>query len=206
MRLRRYAKQSRKFFQERLSAFRLKLNGVTYSRGVRISGKILVQRHQSAKILIGENVILNAKASLNSLEARGPVILNALGKDARISIGPDTGITSATLSAMRSITIGERVLIGAGVMITDSDHHVVRTGQETPRRHLGVPESRPQHAVTIGDDAFIGARSIVLKGVHIGANAVIGAGSVVVSNVEANSIVAGNPAKLVSWASDAPKR
>ena len=48
--------------------------------------------------------------------------------------------------------------------------------------------------VSIGDNVFIGARSIVLQGVSIGDGAVIGAGSVVVSDVPANTVAAGNPA------------
>ncbi len=51
--------------------------------------------------------------------------------------------------------------------------------------------------VFIGDDAFIGARSIILKGVSIGNAAVVGAGSVVTKSVAPRSIVAGNPARVV---------
>jgi acetyltransferase-like isoleucine patch superfamily enzyme len=49
----------------------------------------------------------------------------------------------------------------------------------------------------IGDDVFIGARSIVLKGVHIDNGAIVGAGAVVTKNVPAYAIVAGNPARVV---------
>lgn len=49
----------------------------------------------------------------------------------------------------------------------------------------------------IGKNVFIGARSIVMKGVTIGDGAVVGAGSVVTKDVPANAIVAGNPAKIV---------
>jgi maltose O-acetyltransferase len=51
--------------------------------------------------------------------------------------------------------------------------------------------------VVVGDNVWIGASAIVLKGVTIGENAVIGAGAVVASDVPANAVVAGNPAKLV---------
>ena len=53
--------------------------------------------------------------------------------------------------------------------------------------------------VAIGDNVFIGARSLVLKGVEIGDNAVVGAGSVVTSDVPVNAVVAGVPARVVDW-------
>ena len=47
------------------------------------------------------------------------------------------------------------------------------------------------------DNAWIGAGSIILKGVTIGTNAVIGAGSVVTKDVPADTVYAGNPARLI---------
>lgn len=49
----------------------------------------------------------------------------------------------------------------------------------------------------IGSCCFIGARSIVMPGVEVGDNAIVGAGSVVVRNVPPRSIVAGNPARVI---------
>ena len=91
------------------------------------------------------------------------------------------------------ITIGKRVLIGAGACIWDTDFHPLD------------PILRQQHAtrgakfapITIEDEVFIGARSLILKGVSIGRGAVIGAGSVVTKNVDAGEIVAGNPARII---------
>ncbi len=49
----------------------------------------------------------------------------------------------------------------------------------------------------IGRNCFIGGRSMILPGVTIGDNCVIGAGSIVTRDVPPNSIVAGNPAKVI---------
>jgi maltose O-acetyltransferase len=50
---------------------------------------------------------------------------------------------------------------------------------------------------TIGDDVFLGAAAIVLAGVTIGNRVIIGAGSVVTKDVPDNSVVAGNPARVI---------
>lgn len=49
----------------------------------------------------------------------------------------------------------------------------------------------------LGDYCFVGARSIILPGVHIGNEVIIGAGSVVTKDVPNNCIVAGNPARVI---------
>lgn len=159
-------------------------------------GRLYVRLHAGSRIWIGERVVLNALNKRNSLESRGPVIIRTLTKDAEIQIGADTGISSSTISAARGIYIGTRVLVGAGVMITDSDHHVVHASGQS-RRYLGLPDSSDSHAIRIGDDVFIGARAIILKGVSVGTGAVIGAGSVVVSDVSPFTIVGGNPARFL---------
>lgn len=52
--------------------------------------------------------------------------------------------------------------------------------------------------VTIGDNVFIGAESVVLPGVHIGNNVVIGANSTVTHDIPDNSVAVGSPARIIS--------
>jgi acetyltransferase-like isoleucine patch superfamily enzyme len=52
--------------------------------------------------------------------------------------------------------------------------------------------------IVIGANAFVGVRAIVLPGISIGERAVIGAGAVVTKSVSANTIVAGNPARVIA--------
>ena len=66
-----------------------------------------------------------------------------------------------------------------------------------------IPKESP---VEIANDVFIGARSMILKGVHIGNGAVIGAGSVVTKNIPEYEIWAGNPAILVRRMYDERKK
>ena len=62
---------------------------------------------------------------------------------------------------------------------------------------MSICDDCAKRQITIGDDVFIGAQSIILKGVTIGDRAVIGAGSVVTKDVPADAIAAGNPAGVV---------
>ena len=93
-----------------------------------------------------------------------------------------------------SHTIGDNTIIGSGCLITDTDSHPILAAE---RNLPGWPNYTKSKPIVIGKNVFIGARSIVLKGVTIGDGAVVGAGSVVTKDVPANTIVAGNPAKVI---------
>lgn len=112
-----------------------------------------------------------------------------------LRIGDDVGISGTTVSCCEAITIGNNVLIGSGCLITDNDAHPLDAEKRRDVRNVTDVARRP---VVIGDDVFIGTRSIILKGVIIGRGAIIGAGSVVTKDVPPNTIVAGNPARVIS--------
>ena len=116
-----------------------------------------------------------------------------------LRIGDNVGISGTTISCSEAITIGNNVLIGSGCLITDTDGHPI----DPEKRHAAnYYDSVVNSPVVIGDDVFIGARSIILKGVTIGQGAIVGAGSVVTKDVPPRAIVAGNPAKVVKMISD----
>lgn len=175
----------------------LRQKGVEVGQRGQTSGRIQVFRALNSSIQIGDNVVLTASTRQNMLEARGPVILRTIFAASSIRIGSDTGMTSATISAARQVCIGDRVLIGAGVLITDSDHHVIDPPVGTHRRYAGMPEPRDRDRIFIGNDVFVGARSVILKGVKIGEGSVIGAGSIVSRDVPEWSVAAGNPCIVV---------
>jgi acetyltransferase-like isoleucine patch superfamily enzyme len=79
------------------------------------------------------------------------------------------------------------------VIICDTDFHGLRP-DERQSTSAHIRTARP---VKIGTNVFIGARSIVLKGVNIGNNSVIGAGSVVTNHIPGNVVAAGNPCRIV---------
>lgn len=87
--------------------------------------------------------------------------------------------------------LGNNVLVGGGVQIFDNDFHPINY------RERQEAEKIKTNPVIVEDNVFIGANSIILKGVRIGKGSVIGAGSVVTKNVPANEVWAGNPARYV---------
>lgn len=180
-------------YRDEVALTGLRMGGVELGRHVKIYGRLHLRKVKGSRMEVGEGVIFNSRASRNTLEARGPNIIKLLSNSASLLVGDDTGITSATISVVRQITIGKRVLIGSGVMITDSDHHLVSPLRVEDRRHSPFPPSSETDAVIIEDDVFIGARSIVLKGVTIGKGSVIGAASVVTRSIPPGVIAAGNP-------------
>jgi acetyltransferase-like isoleucine patch superfamily enzyme len=104
-------------------------------------------------------------------------------------------------------SIGDGVLIADAVGIigrTDHDHRQMGT---MVRRStwVGDDPERLSTPVDIGWDVWIGYGAIVLGGVTVGPMSVVAAGSVVTRDVPPNSIVAGNPAKVVGTRFEDPK-
>lgn len=106
--------------------------------------------------------------------------------------------------AAESVKIGNNVLIAHNVNVFDNDTHPIDYLERRDdadniifkgkRKNYSSLRSAP---VVIGDDVWIGCNSIILKGVEIGEGSIIGAGSVVTKNVPPNTLVAGNPARVV---------
>ena len=145
---------------------------------------------RNSRIEIGENFTAISRIRDNSIGVPHKVIVRTISDDAEIVIGRDVGVSGCIISAAKSIRIGDRVLIGSGVLIFDSDLHPLESGI----RH-GRGACAP---IVIEDDVFIGARTIVLKGVTIGKGAIVGAGAVVTKDVPPDVRVAGNPARIIS--------
>lgn len=87
------------------------------------------------------------------------------------------------------VRIGDNVFIGPNTTICTIIHSL-----DAQERNGGIMKALP---VTIGNDVWIASDVVILPGVTIGDRAVIGAGSVVTRNVEADTVVAGNPARVI---------
>ena len=86
------------------------------------------------------------------------------------------------------VKIGSNVFFGPAVQIYTATH---------PLEHVTRRKLESGRPVTIGDDCWIGGGAIILPGVTIGHRCIVGAGAVVTKDVPDDTIVAGNPAKVL---------
>ena len=144
-----------------------------------------------ARISIGDNFYFSSGDAVNPMTSnlQGAVYVEP---GAELTIGNNVGMSSTRIWVHDSVAIGDNVKIGACVLITDTDAHPMdymarRTSNEGTK-------SAP---IVIEDDAWVGAHSIILKGVTIGARSIIGAGSVVTKSIPADCVAAGNPCRVI---------
>lgn len=107
-----------------------------------------------------------------------------------ITLGRDVVVgQGCILGAMEPIHLGDHVHLSRDVMIETAGLDF--STHQPPYAHV----ARPIH---LANGVWVGARAIILGGVTIGENAVIGAGSVVTRDVPAGAIVGGVPARVIS--------
>lgn len=90
------------------------------------------------------------------------------------------------------LTVGRHALIASGCCVVDHDHGFASRAEPMSHQADGA-----EAAIAIGDDVWIGANVVILKGVAIGTGAIVGAGSVVTRSVGAYEIWAGSPARKI---------
>jgi acetyltransferase-like isoleucine patch superfamily enzyme len=167
-------------------------NNVHFS-SFRTKGKPYVVVAIGGKCTIGKNFKMNNGIQSNPIGCYAPCTL-FVGKGAQLTIGNNVGISQTALICHHSISIGNNVKCGGGVKIYDTDFHSlnpqIRASKDDQKDKKKLP-------VVIEDNVFIGAYSIILKGVTIGKNSIVGAGSVVTKSIPANEIWAGNPASFI---------
>ena len=118
-----------------------------------------------------------------------------VSKHAKLEIGDNFGMSNTSIHCYEEITIGNYVNIGGGCKIFDSNFHSIRWQDRADRKKdIQNKKTAPVH---IGNYVFIGARSIICKGVTIGDHSIVAAGSVVVKDIPADEIWGGNPAKFI---------
>lgn len=140
-------------------------------------------------VLIGERVRLGYRAATRL--GNGEILLQARSKNSSIRIGADCSMNNNfSIISLLAVEIGERVMIGDGVSIFDSDFHRV----DPTTRWDGSDDPEP---VSIGRNVWLGSRVLILKGVTIGENTVVAAGSVVTKSLPPNVVAGGVPAKVL---------
>ena len=99
-----------------------------------------------------------------------------------------------TFSVAVSVRIGAHTMLASRVQIYDNISHPLSPERRLRHESFTLDEASP---VVIGRNCWIGSGAIIMRGVTIGDNSVVGAASVVTSDVPPNSLVAGNPSRVV---------
>jgi acetyltransferase-like isoleucine patch superfamily enzyme len=119
-----------------------------------------------------------------------------LGPEGSVEIGKFCSIVGLIVCSDRRVVLGDYVFVAHEVVIADS------YAAMPPEPRYGAGQTfhdveTLSDEIVIGDDVWIGARSVILRGAHIGAGSIIGAASVVDFRVPPLSLVVGNPARVV---------
>ena len=167
------------------------LNGIRWGKNWKLFGTPIIQKYGGSKIEIGDRLQWRVWYSSNPLGLNRSII-STLAPGAEIIIGKEAKFSGAKLVAKSSIRLGDRVRIGGNSTIVDTDFHPIN-----PKERIERPTDGGVRPVIIEDDVFIGTNVLILKGTVIGKGSVVGAGSIVSGRHPANSIIAGNPARVI---------
>lgn len=178
----------------------MKATKVEYGKKLLLKGVPVIFNKKGATLKIGDNCCIKSSFLSNLVGLYSRTIIVTRSPDAEIIIGDNVGISGATIYARKSIHIGDNTAIGGNCKILDNDFHPIEF--EERNRLMNDPnggdsELVPSKPIIIGKNCFIGCNSIILKGTVLGDGCVVGAGAVVCGKFEANSVVAGNPAKVI---------
>ncbi|NBB11886.1 sugar O-acetyltransferase [Pseudomonas sp. SLFW] len=162
--------------------------------------------------------LYNLKKHLKPAEYTRLLSTHDLGKKKSNRLLSKTGVVTAGNAVIRPpfyfergrITLGRNVLINAGCVFLDqagitigADAMLGPQVRLCTTTHDLNPALRHSHTrsspISIGANAWIGAGVVILPGISIGENSVIGANSVVNTDVPANALYTGSPARFKKW-------
>lgn len=170
----------------------MKLQKIKYGKKCKFFGLPVIIKTKGSEISLGDEVVCVSSflANLMGLYQRSVILARAGGK---IVLEDDVRMSAVTIYSRSSIHIGKHTSIGGNTKIFDHDFHPI-----DPQERLEHPNSGMKcKPVEIGENVFIGCNCIILKGTKLGNNCVVGAGAVVAGEFEDNSVIAGNPARVI---------
>ena len=174
-----------------ITRFRLICYGAKVGKRLSVRGWVHLHISPKADVIIGNDVMLKSGFADNPTACSLRTGISC-ARGAKMVIGDNTGLFGTTIICLKSVTIGSNTLIAGGTHIYDSDFHSL-----DPATRIEGDDQAETSPVSIGNQCWIGSRCLILRGVTIGDQAVIGAGSVVTNNVPPRQVWAGNPAKFI---------
>lgn len=183
----------------------MRFNHVRYGKNMRLRGMPIIYCVHGASIQFGNDCTINSSFLSNLIGLYCRSIIIARKRGAKVLIGNNVHMSGTTIYAREGITIGDNTAIGGNCKILDNDFHPSDWEERSSIKsgHGGESELIPSKPISIGNDCFIGCNCLILKGSVIGDRCVVGAGAVVAGTFEDDSVIAGNPAKVIKKLSGA---
>ena len=146
------------------------MGGFSFHPVERFSPSVMINLHRGGEMIFGNRLRVHSGCRLSATPG------------AVLSVGDNTGMNyNCIIVARKSVTIGKDCTFGPNVMIFDHDHDF----KESDIMNGGVFKEKE---IAIGNNVWIGANVIILKGVTIGDNTVVAAGTVVTEDIPTNSV------------------
>jgi acetyltransferase-like isoleucine patch superfamily enzyme len=117
-----------------------------------------------------------------------------LGPDGEVEIGNYCTLVGAIISTNSRIVIGDFAFLAHEVVLADLFAATPRAAETS---EIGKTSSARPALIVVGENSWIGARTVLLPGARLGEGVIVGAAAVVDFEVPSGSIVAGNPARIV---------
>ncbi len=153
----------------------LKYPRLTLGRDVQIRGRIRLRR--------GVTVVIGDRCRLNKLvRFAGP---------GTVTVGADSLLNGSWIGCWTTVTVGAGSLLSDCELVDNTFHNL-----DPARRHQ-PPSPGTRAPITLGENVWVGAGALVMKGVTIGRDSVVGAAAVVRSDVPDRVVVIGNPQQIV---------
>ena len=180
---------ARSYYTFRYKVFFMLHRGCKIEEPIYITGPVHFTLHTGARFEMQKLSRIHSGHFANTFGGERKSIITVF-PGGHLTIGRNSGISSATIICTDRIIIGPNVLVGGGCCIYDTDFHEINYNA----RHVSKP---PSHPIEIKEGAFVGGYCHILKGVTIGKGSVIAAGSVVTKDIPDYEIWGGNPAKFI---------
>lgn len=175
-----------KFF----NLIQFKLQNVKYEKTLKTYGFLTLIN--KGKMTIGNNCTFVSLNIFNMVGLKKKCTIKVY-PNSTLKIGNNCGFSGVSIVCQNEIQICDNVTIGGNVSIWDTDFHPL----DYYDRREHIQSKIYTKKILIKNDVFIGANSIILKGVTIGEKSIVGAGSVVTKSIPNNEIWAGNPARKI---------